>query len=390
MIFLIQIFVLSLGLSVSLSSMGQVDAKCPTKTKEPIDIAAMTPLGIEKFLEANAAELKDVADIICCLPEPYKDKFVIMHSSIAAQNSDVFGPRAILFQTLPGDQGKPKLQCAISFNGGDHHLNNSQNLEVMCNNEETKEVEFYDIARKGDRFRLSEKNPATCMLCHGSGGKLGPGGPRTIFEEFDNWTRAVQGVHACREELPLSRAIEKTAEKVFETNPRYKCLNQVAAKTRHFSGKFSSTAPELGLFDKLMAGMNSRRTARLVKSTEDFERMKYAIMGSMLCFDGHACRGSEEKCFTDFQEWIPESRLKEMKDTSRLSKPIRTSSDLQSTVRLALQKDAESIPQIARSQQMAVKALEKGVYSKSLAQMANDFWSARFDTDCLKVHQQRI
>jgi hypothetical protein len=336
---------------------------CPTEGGLTIQPGQMNPLGIQQYLSKYANALNEVEDVICCLPESYRNQFVIMHSSNSAQHSDVFGPRAILFDIEPGNHlyPVPKLQCAISFNGGQSHLGNPHNLELLCDNRTTGELEFFDIAKKNGKFELGQRNPQSCVSCHGSLGKVGQGGLRPIFEDIDQWTRAVQGTHSCGGEETLARALENATRDVFRSNKRYKCLNQTAAESRHFSGQSTSTAPDLTPFDLALARTNARRTARVLKASEKFEHFQYAIVGSLVCFNETVSpRETAWNTGEDLSGWIPNEVLAQMRRTDWLPKEFAESSDLNSLIREKLSKSIVDYERIDKAQIKAAQQLKSG------------------------------
>lgn len=338
-------------------------ALCPTENGQELSAADLNPIGIQHYLSKHAEKLKSVEDVVCCLPQTYRDQFSIMHSSNSAQHSDLFGPRAILFDVEPGSDRfpVPQLKCAISFNGGEAHFGNPNNLELMCNNKSTEEVELFDISQRNGKFELGERNPQVCVSCHGSIGKIGAGGLRPIFEDIDQWTRAVQGIHACGAEETLSRALERATQTVFKSNTRYRCLNQKIATARHFSGSSTSTAPDLAIFDSALMRLNARRTAKVLKESKNYQQFQFALLGSLICLNDNV-RGPGEawNAGGDFADWIPERILSQMTGTTWLPTEFTERSDLSSLVREKLIKSAAEFEDIKIGQLRAVKELEAG------------------------------
>lgn len=357
---------------------------CPTENGQELPAADLNPVGIQQYLSKYATKLKSVEDVVCCLPQSYRDQFSIMHSSNSAQHSDLFGPRAILFDVEPGDDRLPvpQLKCAISFNGGEAHFGNPNNLELMCNNKSTKEIELYDIAQRNGKFELGERNPQACVLCHGSGGRTGTGGLRPIFEDVDQWTRAVQGIHACGAEETLSRALEKATQTVFKSNNRYKCLNQKIATARHFSGSLTSTAPDLTTLDLALMRLNARRTAKVLKDSKDYEQFQFALVGSLLCLDNkNDGLGEPWNSGGNLADWIPAKLLSQMNGTTWLPAEFAERSDLSALVREQLTQSASEFENISIGQIKAVKDLQAGKKPQF------DFYRGPFNT-CNNIKPQ--
>lgn len=337
---------------------------CPTSSHQLIEERDVTPDGLKIFIEQHNEQLRSPDDLVCCLPRSYRQNFVIMHSSMAAQNSDILGPRVISFGTDGNNSAPPMLQAALSINGGAHYLNNHNNIEIAYNNPANDEVEFYDFDFTSGHGHRSEKNPMACIRCHGTDDHVGLGGMKTVFEDFDQWTRAVQGIHLNQNEQPLARAIERATERVFRSNRRYRCLDQEIAVKHHFSGHDSSTAPELAVFDFLLATLNDRRVAKVIRQTDQYEKFKYAIIGSLACFDIECHMAENDStingCESNFNGWIPEAVTQSMMNTDFILFQSLKNGDILSHARAAYQESAQYLKYVLARQPSIIEKLDKG------------------------------
>ena len=362
------LFLLSMALTHFGVAQAEIDDLCPTRDHVLLDEAFVTPEGLEAFTRAHEGEIRNPGDLVCCLPKAMRSKFVIIHSSVSAQTSDLGGPRVIMFTPQKHHAFLPKLRAALSFNGGDPSLQNANNVEMVFNRKLTDELEYRDIEFESGKVAHSEANPQTCLNCHGNRyGSIEMGGPRTIFEDVDQWTRAVQGVHACSDaEVALSRAIERAVEQTFRSNPRYRCLDQQAAHARHFSGQSSSTAADLTEFDNMLTLANGRRIAKLIRRTPQFDQFKYAIIGSLACFQFENCGSNAREwrnpqaCNATFENWISPSILRTMNQVGSVNENLRSSRSIPEAVRAIFAKSAQEATNIERRQWMTIDEIRRG------------------------------
>lgn len=278
------VLVLSFAVQTSFAqSTAQATADKSCAAGAPLDPAQVTERGLEKYLDDNASKFKDVGDLVCCLPENYRKRTAIVHSSASAQTSHFKGPRLLIFGCRPdGDptcteQGS-ELQSVLSINGGNEGLSQRHNIEAVFVNRQGKMLEMRDFELKDGHHEVSGANPETCMACHGIQGEDGDGGPKPIFDGVDRWTRMSSGIFSdCwfsgREASYLGR-MQSQSEAAVRENPRFRCVSP---------GNAEDNAKVL---DNKLAELNEVRAARIQQSTPDFKFFKYAIVAnSMGCSD---------------------------------------------------------------------------------------------------------
>lgn len=326
---------------------------CPVA---PLPENLVTPTGLRNFIMSNQTTITTPDQLICCLPESYRNSYVTSHSSIAAQSGNVRSPRVILYRTEATQNGElPRLQSAISINGGGADLNNPMNVEVLFNNHRTRQVELYDIDFSRRRAHMSGLNPEACLNCHG-GGPSNVGGPRTIFDPFGAWVRFQQGIfRACNpDEGSLLQQMQRTGREAFRENPRFRCLNP--AENNVQTDHLSDTSPNVTLLDSLLARENGRRVAQIVRRTANYDQYKFAIIGSIECAQG----GVNFTPPLPLNDWLPAAALARHTDNSTLLPEVARSTNLIGTLRQGLQKDREEAEELRAYQRAAVQRLRNG------------------------------
>jgi hypothetical protein len=329
---------------------------CPAG--QPIPDSNMNIAGIRAYIDNNKRALKSPDDVICCLPEGYRRNYVIVHDSIAGQNSDLHGPRVLLFNDLanrgkPGLMGNP-LDCVISINGGQEHLKNHSNVEALCNSKQNYELELSDANFENGHVEHGGKNPATCVVCHGKDGKVDIGGVHPNFDPFTAWSRNVGGTAMCTsEEKELASAISQTAKSAIERNPRYRCLAPLPDGERTFQVPLSGilTSDSNQNLDRALADYNDRRLYRILKTTALFDAYKYAIAGALLKCDLGA---------DGFQGWLPDEVLKSHDSKTYLRQEFSHSTNLIETARIHLNNQVSQNNKISAAQKIAAKKVLSG------------------------------
>ncbi|MCC6137105.1 MAG: hypothetical protein IT287_00610 [Bdellovibrionaceae bacterium] len=247
----------------------------------------------------NRSLLTKPEDLICCIAKDQNIEIAVAHSSIAAQNSDYNNPRVLLISK----DKKGNTTGILSINSGAPHLNQKDNVELMYNNATSGQVEMYDISFETSEPKMSGKNPESCMNCHGGNSDNTVGGPKTIFEAFP-WPRFVDESRqlaldnqTCPNRAALNIEMQKKANTAVKTAPRYSCIKD---KPR----------TDLQELDDQLLDWNERRIAKNLKNTSDYQKFKYAIIGSSIC---------------DFNitEWLPKEVLAKMTINTSIHKNIK-------------------------------------------------------------------
>lgn len=281
---MISLSVSALALMVSFANfaMATKDPQCKANGGLTLHESLMNPVGLKNYVSENRSQLKTVDDVICCLPPSYRKNFIFIHSSLSAQSSDVRRPRTLLFNPLKSksiEHMNEDLNMILSFNGGGDDLTNSDNIEILYSNPVSKEAEFYDLDLSQEKIHMSSANPSQCMQCHGSGGRWEGFGAKPIFENVDQWTNVVSGVHTCEAEDQLGPQIVKTTRQGIASNPRYRCLDSRALQ--EYLREDRNLPSSIDSLDFALRKKNGTRVAKYLRSTPDFEKYKYASLGSL-------------------------------------------------------------------------------------------------------------
>ena len=323
------------------------------KASIPLHVEALNPHGIRNYLSRFSGALTDPGDLICCLPEEYRRSYVISHSSDAAQEGVPNNPRVIFFTPKGSGNAIAPLKFAISLNGS-HHQRGGKNLEMLFDNEARREAEYFDAEFKDGRWKMSERNPESCMNCHGGDrerpGRAGIGGPRTIFDPPGSWSRISGAFMGCTDnERALVKAVDAVTEKALRENPRYRCLEPteqpVFSQERTAFGNDYGFNVAMGL-DGELARLNDRRVLAVMRRTPDFDKYKYALVGSHLC----ATTMSASQRMFDVKKWLPPNVIARHTGTAGLRPEVASSTNLPETMRTQLRKMIRENGRIDRRQ----------------------------------------
>lgn len=257
-------------------------------------------------------EIRTVEDMLSCLARDLDMQVLLVHTSMAAQNSDSLNPRALAF-VLNDDS---TVRAAFTVNSGEPHLVQEHAVEFMYNDNTKHEVEYYDIPFHNNRGKLSAANPSACMNCHGNNGKVPLGGPKTLFDR-DPWPRIVAKFSSftptahpdilCPVRRKAHYALDNAALEAYQTKVRYAPLQQ-------------EDMADVFPIDREIRRLNARRVAKWITKTEDYQTFKFAIFGAAF------------GCFNYPEKFIPEKFLSTMSNVSRLHERVqkaRTSIDLE-------------------------------------------------------------
>lgn len=324
-------------------SIASGNTACKARTPFPADL---TPLSFRSWLQANTEPLSDPGDLLCCLPEVYRQKYIILHSSDAGQNGSPESPRILLspdlsnrFSLTSSKDVNQKVQDTMIFtiNGGASYLNQKEAVEIFNYNRKTDSIDYFDLEKThSGKFALSEKNPKSCMVCHGERGQVPKSGPRPLFDNFDHWPRVVGGAKRCNpDEDRLQLLKQKKALEAIRDNPRFSCLDKTkitkALKMIESKGAFNpnghSSLSEINFevfeFDRFLDRVNDKRVFKIVSQSPDYQAYKFLIFGDILC-------GSNEIA-AHLNEWMPSTIQANHSDVSFASSEnssIRTLEDL--------------------------------------------------------------
>ncbi len=343
----------------------------------PLAENALNEQGLRSFVEQFGKQNLSIDEFACCLPKVFKQNHLVVHSSVAQQDSIPESPRVILTNFSFNDSGESKPPTAFfSINGGHSSLRQTKSYEVAFVNPQTGKVELFDI-NFSNRFPTVEgPNPPLCLACHGTNGQHGVSGPRLIFDGPDVWPRFVNGVDflapvtAAPTPVWLQTYLKRlgdASKKDLDTNPRFQCI--------------SKTVPTVGFqneLDHMIAKLNRLRVVQEIRGTKDYETYKFAIAASEICpnmiYDVDCQlhkRAQPSSNDSSCKNWFSAAAVREMNRENLLSSWIQGVSDSERLNQLANVR-------LAGKKNDIRKEVEKSNRSNSLERMNFNFRSKLF------------
>lgn len=294
------------------------------KTEPLSSLESMSPEKLAEFVKTNSID--SVEEFVCCLPEKFRSNYLVGMSSIAAQNGTPDSPRIIMSDS---ELSKP-ASYIISFNGGKNHNFQKNNIEMIFLNPKSKELELFDLDFS-DRNMKIHKNPGICMNCHGENAKMPAGGPKYIFDTFDFWPRFAGGVSHCNEtETKIHNLMADRAIKAVQTEKRFNCLDKNVLKVEKDKtvprDRYPKLSSNLANFDNSNERQNLLRSSRWLSQQSDYNQFKYFLFGYANCNS------------KNFNEWMPESRVKKLFSNVSLTEDLRNSGPLKENFNIAYKK----------------------------------------------------
>ncbi len=227
------------------------------------------------------------------LPATYRRNYVEFFRSRSLQGpyeTDYENPRALLFSdkfiiSFNGDPKQPgnlALEMAeIDKSGGKNDLNVIKYYEVEfpVHEDDVGNRSWQDIQSK---IKYSSENPDKCKACHGDPA-------RPIYPGYPIWDGSFASHHIDPQPPEELQGLQKYIDKVHGSKPsRYQQLT------------LGNYRPDMPLFDKylnnnrmnhnvlngILGEANEVRVARLAMKTPEYDKFKYALMGSFLRCDG--------------------------------------------------------------------------------------------------------
>jgi len=228
-----------------------------------------------------------VDDFIQSLPTEITSQYVMMYESKSLQKASPKKPRVIL-------HGKD-AKIIFSFAGKPEKSKAEEVVELIRFDDQAKQFDFYELTFNGSSGGvLSERNPIRCLECHRSKD------PRPNWEPYNRWP----GSFGSKGDIPTQ--IETQYLKEFFSDPsrekRYQALDptyfEISKKADLFKQHRFVSTPNVS-FTLMLSQLNVARVAQMIRLTPDYDRLKFAIMGQLLC--DSAVQFFPEKIS---QEWI--------------------------------------------------------------------------------------
>ena len=328
------------------------------KAPNEIQRRQINPLGIFSYMASNP-KVQSTEDLICCLPQEFRDNFMVSPASLAAQTGTPDSPRVFLFD--PSD-----TSTMFTINGANAEARLTSNVEFVSDNKTKNKLEYYDIATVNGRPHMSGANPQQCMLCHGNTqGQEPPGGPRSLLEGLSgDWPRLVGGsfdwshlrrkAKECPEdqrEAKLRALMADRSLKALRTNPQFECLSRVQPK-------------DPTVLDRMFEDLNERSFAMNLEFTDGYEKLKYVFLGHFAGCDQPrdfppSTKSQFEK-LSHLESWIPSAELAKMDGTDFLAQEVRSSKTQKEACLKLASKALQQRKEIQRKQDEEIAKLAAG------------------------------
>jgi len=206
-----------------------------------------------------------IESVLAALPEELRSNYTLVYASRSLQGANYDNPRTILF-------GRD-ARLIITFNGHPGQRNFDE-LEVLQFLEHTKDFELRSISFK-DKVIYSDKNPDTCLSCHGNS-------PRPIWASYDyevDGTNQWPGFYGSSHDTPQKNAIEMEAFQRFKenakTHPRYRHLKLDDERMPWFPygiGPFQHQYRPNNRAGNLLARLNAKKIADQILKNDWFRK----------------------------------------------------------------------------------------------------------------------
>lgn len=223
--------------------------------------AAGTPFGFPELKQLVETEKPTrLEELLPHLPNSWLTNYVLMEKSRSAQGASRAYPRVILF-------GEGDLMLA--FNGHPAQRGH-QVLEAIEYDRARGQYEFRAIDFSSGTAVVSPPNPSRCTLCHQN--PLRPN-----WEPYPFWPGAV-GEHdtISADEVEYLEQFAREGA----SHPRYRHLKR-QANLDQIQSQILKFTPAMA-FNTRISGQRTHRIARLARYTPEYEKFRWATLGSVL------------------------------------------------------------------------------------------------------------
>lgn len=340
------VFLISLMIPFGVAAQKKKPASVGCGASSPLKVADLTESGLRNWLEQAQGTVSKVEDFVCCLPKEIRDRYLVTHSSFAAQNAVPYSPRVIFYQK----RSEKQPFTALTINGGSHPaVSQEHSVEIAIENPKTQELEYFDLEFfENEKPHLSERNTALCLSCHGVDGVLPVGGLRPIFDPVGQANRFVGGKSPfCSSiEQKYYRAVEAATVDAMKRNQRFSCMDQMRIdQILNPNQKSEKTSPEmysrLEEFHQNLSAINQNRVARTVRAEPVFTSLREGFFGLMLC-------GGK------LDEWLSDDVIKKVRSQIFLKASYR-SADWQEAFKLDLDRREKELKKFQMQMSKALK-----------------------------------
>jgi hypothetical protein len=220
---------------------------------------------LKKLIADN--QVKSIEDLLPKLPAELRSNFVLMYESRSLQAATPAQPRII----LSSKDGKFVLTVAGKADGA-----NSQLVEVMAYNPETRKFGFNSVTFEGGAGARFEENPAKCKGCHSAA--LHPN-----WDTYPRWPGAYGSEHFTPNDRELANYRKFLAESA--DKGRYKALVDIpraeGSSLRPGIPDFYHELSERNVrFTTALSELNFERIWEEIKSLPRYSRYRAALLAA--------------------------------------------------------------------------------------------------------------
>lgn len=338
----------------------------------------LTQSALKALIQNPDCQITSIETLLPRLPRSFRSHYALMYRSRSLQGPhtvDYVNPRAIVFggEALGNDVQTPtnirygSMKMAMTFNGKATDPGNEdlELVEVDTSPEAGLDVfRYFEIKfpktaglswrEAQSQIHFSPKNPAKCVACHGNparpiwdGYPLWPGAFGS--DNFITHAHEVQGYQAFLREAPQ--------------HPRYQWLEERERFYDAPQGKlrFNHEGSNSVLNIRLSVA-NGVRVARLMRSTPNFDRFRYAAMGATL------------GCYETLTQFFPHNVQTDV-ERSLESVVLRDLTEDNSTLARRLADrltDTHLRPRSASERTAVIQRIERGFASPTMLRLALD------------------
>lgn len=248
---------------------------------------------VKSTIQNPSCNVRTITDFLKILPASYRSQYAAFYRSRSIQGpfkADFKNPRVIIY----GQAQSPKL--IISINGDSKQPGNSgleiaeintaggkDNLDVFKYYEANfpyseDKINNRSWAEVQKDIKFSDANPSRCTACHGLPA-------RPIYPGYPNWEGSFGSMHLGSPSDAELKGIKEYVEKVKAPgNSRYHQLETSSLlRATDLNGSHEPFFRESNSgLNFHLGNANAVRVARLAIKTPDYEKFRYALMGSFL------------------------------------------------------------------------------------------------------------
>jgi hypothetical protein len=257
-------------------------------TKRPVPLSK--ELTIDRLLKiVRERKIESIEGVLPFLPQVMKrDTYVVMYRSQSLQSAEPHLPRIVSYT--------PSSRFVLSFNAGSESQYGGDTIEMIQFDDSRFRWDFYELAFRGGRPRVSQANPKKCAGCHQSLSRT-EADYRPNWEPYNSWPGAF-GSFSLTE--GMFRSFKQSREFMSKATPEDQDMIEEQAHEPDFYRAYTFTmaanhprykhfpAPKLKAATHLnqnFGELNFLRVARFIVENQTlYEKYKYLLWFGFHCY----------------------------------------------------------------------------------------------------------